>query len=178
MAQDIEAGLIRIDGMTLPGALSQLRIRHEIIIDEIQIQDRDGHLKQPAGYQEAAVSLELVLQDPSGNPYALLGPIQSLFRQIEGQLKPQVHILTNMHANSRGISRVLFRSLETEETNQNDTLLARIELEEYIPLEVQVIQAVEAVNQQVTVENTLQKVIPNLGDGKNTPGKDTRRKKR
>lgn len=172
MERDIESGIVKIDGQELPGVLEHLSVRHEIIIDEIRIQDRDGHLKQPAGYDEGDVTLSLQLQDDE-DPYSLIAPIQALFREPESQGKPKIHTVTNVHVNARGIHEVLFKSLETSETNRDDIIIASIALEEYVPLEIQVVQAVEQANQESETQQALAEAVPDTyPDGAGTPGGD------
>ena len=108
MLSDIEAGIIKIDGKALPGAVQRFTVGHQIIIDEIEIQDKDGHLKQPAGYDEGTVSVELALlgsdaEEGGDNAYTDLESIQALFRKTEGQTKPEIHDIANVHTAARGI---------------------------------------------------------------------------
>lgn len=178
LENDIEAGIIKIDGKTIPGALQRLTVGHEIIIDEIEIQDKDGHLKQPAGYDEGTIAIDLAIPGTDIDPedaYAKLAEIQALFKRIEGQLKPEIHDITNIHANARGIKQVLFRSLQSEMTSENNVLVVQIELEEYIPLAVQVVQATERAEEKQQIADAVSNTTgaPAAGDGAGTPGQDS-----
>lgn len=168
---DIDAGIIEIDGSPLPGALRRLSVGHAIIIDEIQIQDKDGHLKQPAGYDEGTVEIELTLyKDKDGpDPADQLAKIQEFFKQIEGQLKPKVHDIYNYHVWTRGIKQVLFRELRSEEDNQSDTISVTIILGEYIPLPVQLVQAIQQEQAADSVQNATDTVIPENSRSGNRP---------
>ena len=99
-------GVIKIDGNTLPGHFEYLRVGQEIIIDEIEIQDKDGNLKQPAGYDEGVIEIQIRLITEDGDVYGQLSSIQKLFRARDGQIKPDIHIISNAHANARGIKKV------------------------------------------------------------------------
>ncbi len=148
-------GLIKIDGNLLPGDFEYLRVGQEIIIDEIEIQDKDGNLKQPAGYDEGIIEIQIRLISEDGDVYKQLSSIQKLFRARDGQIKPDIHIISNAHANARGIKKVLFRSLQTEESKEDDSLIVTIELEEYLPLEAQIENAVIQNTQKEMVESVL-----------------------
>lgn len=182
LQKDIEAGIIKIDGQVLPGALQRLVVGHQIIIDEIEIQDKDGHLKQPAGYDEGTISIELDLlgsdaDEDGDNAYEVLETIQTIFRKTEGQMKPEIHDIANIHTAARGIKQVLFKTLETESNSETNILSVRIELEEYIPLAVQVVQAVERAQekQQLTDQVSQATGAPPAGQGAGTPGDDAGR---
>lgn len=135
-------GIIKIDGQLLPGHFKYLRVGQQIIIDEIEIQDKDGNLKQPAGYDEGTISIQIKLITEDGDVYSQLSSIQAMFRKKDGQIKPDIHTISNKHANIRGIKKVLFNDLDTEESEEDDSLTVIIKLEEFLPLEAQVENAV------------------------------------
>ena len=148
-------GVVKIDGNPLPGHFEYLRVGQEIIIDKIQIQDKDGNLKQPAGYDEGVIEIQVRLISEDGDVYSQLSSIQKLFRARDGQIKPDIHIISNTHANARGIKKVLFKSLITEESKEDDSLIVTIELEEYLPLEAQIENAVVQNEQKEMIESVL-----------------------
>ncbi len=177
LQQDIEAGIVKLDGKVLPGALQRLVIGHEIIIDEIEIQDKDGHLKQPAGYDEGTITIELAIPGADIDPddaYAKLSEIQALFKRTEGQLKPEIHDIVNVHTTVRGIKQVLFRALQSEVSSENDVLIVQIDLEEYIPLAVQVVQQLAQSQASQKVQDAVSSTTgaPAAGGGAGTPGED------
>jgi len=170
---DISAGIIKIDGAPLPGYLQRLRVGANIIIDELPIQDLDGHLKLPAGFDEGNIEIILRLVGENGSsPYDLAGALQGIFRKTE-QSKPQIHAISNVHVNARQISSVLIKQLETEETNEDDTLLATLWLEEFIPLAEQIQNNVSQANQAAAAtEAASLAVVPEYPNGQGTPGAD------
>lgn len=155
--------IVKIDGKTLPGHFSRLVIGADIIIDELPIQDKDGHVKQPAGYNEGTIQIELILIPDDGDVNTQLASIYSMFRKVEGQIKPDIHSISNVHANSRGITKVLFKRLESSETKEDDALRVRVELEEYVPLAVQVQNAVFQDQQQEVAEDVVGTMAASAG---------------
>ena len=147
--------IIKIDGILLPGHFRLLQVGQDIVIDEMQVQDKDGHIKQPAGYDEGKIKIEVVLIPDDGDVNTQLASIYGLFRKVEGQIKPDIHSISNIHANSRGIKKILFNRLESTESEEDDSLAVKIELEEYVPVAVQVQNAVFQQQQQDVASSVL-----------------------
>ena len=150
-----ERGIIKIDGVLIPGHFERLVVGQEIIIDEMQVQDKDGHIKQPAGYNEGTIHIELRLIPDDGDVNTQVASIYGMFRKVEGQIKPDIHSISNIHANSRGIRQVLFKSLESTDSIEDDSTRVTIELEEYVPVAVQVQNAVFQQQQQDVASSVL-----------------------
>ena len=148
-------GIIKIDGALIPGHFERLAVGQDIIIDAIKVQDKDGHIKQPAGYNEGTIHAEVRLIPDDGDVNTQLASIYSMFRKVEGQIKPDIHSISNIHANSRGIKQVLFRNLESEESIEDDSMLVKIDLEQYVPVAVQVQNAVFQQQQQDVASSVL-----------------------
>jgi len=133
-----EKGLVKIDGSTLPGSLARLNVHGSIVIDTMEIQDRDAGVTQPGGFNPYDVSIQLILSADDGSIYDQSKTIRGMFKEKDGQVKPNVHTITSALTDLNDISEVLISDLDFTESNKNDGMEVWIRLTEYIPLEAQV----------------------------------------
>nr|DAP14041.1 MAG TPA: hypothetical protein [Caudoviricetes sp.] len=125
---------VKVGGTVLPGLFKSLEIKSDAKIDEETVQGSTSKPKQATGYEDAKLTLELVLEDsPTETKEQKLTKIQNLFR-APTQGIPVVHEIVNVHTSLRGIKKVLFKSLTTKEQNTKvSEITASLEFWEYVP---------------------------------------------
>ena len=134
---------IRLGGITLPGLIKKLEITQGGRIDEQSVEGSATKPKQPVGYEDAKIAIELILDSsPGEDVYAKLERIQQLFRKSKAP-KPTPIALVCTEATLAGVSRVLFKDFKYNRTNKTDQFAATLELWEYVPV---VVTATKAVN--------------------------------
>lgn len=125
---------VKVGGTVLPGLFKSLEIKSDAKIDEETVQGSTSKPKQATGYEDAKITLELVLEDsPTETKEQKLTKIQNLFK-APTQGVPVVHEIVNVHTSLRGIKKILFKSLTTKAQNTKvSEITASLEFWEYIP---------------------------------------------
>lgn len=132
----VDESTIKIGGVILPGLFKSIEIKSDALIEEQEVEGRSTKPKQATGYEDAKVSVELVLHDgPLLTKLQKLEQIQNLFKK-QGQSKPTVYEIVNEHTAARGITKVLFKNLTTKEQSKKDELTVMIEFWEYIAMTI------------------------------------------
>lgn len=122
---------VKIGGVILPGIYKSIEIEHEARIDEQTVEGSPAKPKQATGYEDAKISIELLLLDSEAAAKEdKLRTIQELFKP-EGQDKPQVHELVSAHTAIRGARQVIIKKVTSKETNKKDEISVTIELLQY-----------------------------------------------
>jgi hypothetical protein len=130
----VDDSTVKVGGVILPGLFKSIEIKSDAQIDEQTVEGSTAKPKQATGYEDAKITVELVLEDsPKETKEQKLTKIQNLFR-ASGQAKPIVHDIVNTHTAIRGIKKVLFKSLSTKEQNtKTSEITASMEFWEYVP---------------------------------------------
>lgn len=132
----VDESTIKIGGVILPGLFKSIEIKSDALIEEQEVEGRSTKPKQATGYEDAKVSVELVLHDgPLLTKLQKLEQIQNLFKK-QGQSKPTVYEIVNEHTAIRGITKVLFKNLTTKEQSKKDELTVMIEFWEYVAMTI------------------------------------------
>lgn len=127
---------IKVGGVILPGVFKSIEIKGDALIEEQEVEGRSTKPKQATGYEDAKITVELILYDgPELTKLQKLEIIQNLFKK-NGQEKPIIYEIVNEHTAARGITKVLFKNLTTKEQNKKDELSVMIEFWEYIPITI------------------------------------------
>lgn len=127
---------IKIGGIVLPGICKSLEIKTDAKVEEQEVEGSSTKPKQATGYEDAKVTIEIVLEDSQEQTKeAKLAIVQSIFRR-KGQALPQVHEIINQHTYERGVTQAIFKSLSTKDTNKKDEITVSIELWEYVPMTI------------------------------------------
>lgn len=127
----IEDTQIKVGNIVLPGLLKSIEVSHEAEIDEQEVEGSSKKKKQATGYSDARINIELILEQGvcETAEYKLV-KLQNLFKKA-GQDKPIVYNIISGHLVSRGISKVLFKSLSSKEDNRKSCITATLEFIEY-----------------------------------------------
>lgn len=132
----VDESEVKVGGVVLPGLFKSIEVKADAQIEEQQVEGKSAKPKQAIGYEDAKVTLELVLEDgPKQTKLEKLAVIQNLFKK-PGQQKPIVHDFVNAHTAARGVTRVIFKNLSTKEQSKKSELSVTIELWEYIPMKI------------------------------------------
>lgn len=132
----VDDSTVKVGGILLPGLFKSIDIKGEAQVEEQQVEGNTAKPKQVTGYEDAKVTLELVLEDgPVKTKLEKLAIIQNLFRK-PGQKKPIVHEIVNEHTAARGVSKVIFKTLSTKEQSKKSELTVSIEFWEYIAMTI------------------------------------------
>lgn len=136
--QDDEA--VKIDDTVLPGLVKSLEIKNEAKVDEQEVEGQNKKPKQATGYEDAKITLELILEDTQDETGSVLmtreqklQQIQSLFRVV-GQPLPSVHQIVCADTAVRGITQVIVKSLNHKVENKKQQIAVTLELWEYVPV--------------------------------------------
>lgn len=134
-----------VDGVLLPGLFKSLEVTTAAEIEEQEVEGSTAKPKQATGYEDAKISVELILLDDADGmtKESKLEVIQNFFRQ-PGQEIPAVHTIVNEHTARRNISQVLFKQMVSKATNANDQLSVTMEFWEYVPMTISVTSAKKA----------------------------------
>lgn len=137
----VDGSEVKVGGVLLPGLYKSLEIQQDAQIDEQTVEGSTSTPKQATGYEDAKISLELILDNgPTQTIEQKLAQIQNLFR-AKGQSVPVVHELVNAHTAIRGIDKVLFKTLTSKGTNSGDQMTVSIEFLQYDPTTISATKA-------------------------------------
>ena len=136
---------VMVDGVLLPGLFKSLEVTTAAEIEEQEVEGSTAKPKQATGYEDAKISVELILLDDADGmtKESKLEVIQNFFRQ-PGQEVRAVDTIVNEHTVRRNISQVLFKQMVSKTTNANDQLSVTMEFWEYIPMTISVTSAKKA----------------------------------
>ena len=129
-----EDQLIKLGGLTLPGLVKKVEIKASAAIDEVEVEGSAVKPKQPVGYEDAKVTIELLV-DATTSETALqkITRINTLYKAT-GQTVPQPLLLVCSEAAAIGLTTVLFKDFDFSKTNKSDQYAAKLTLWEYIPM--------------------------------------------
>ncbi|EPR07759.1 hypothetical protein [Ruminiclostridium papyrosolvens] len=127
----VDDSSIKVSGVVLPGLIKSIEVKDDALIDEQEVKGSTVKVKQATGYEDAKITIELVLEDgPKATKRDKLNKIQNLFKKA-GQTKPVVHEIINEHLAARRIKKVIFKSLGTKEENKKQQLVVSLEFWAY-----------------------------------------------
>jgi hypothetical protein len=129
-----EDGEVKIGGMLLPGLFVTQRVSAGVRFDKSHHDNQSGKRKIPLGWEDADVTLTLNLTcDDQGDCYSKLMAINGIFKGPDAGANPRIFEVTNRHLRARGVSKVVFAGLESNEDNQTDEILVTLSFTEHLP---------------------------------------------
>lgn len=132
----VDESTVKVGGVVLPGLFKSIEVKADAQVEEQQVEGKSAKPKQAIGYEDAKITLELILEDgPKQTKLEKLTVIQNLFKK-PGQQKPVVHEFVHSHTAVRGVTKVIFKSLSTKEESKKSALTVAIEFWEYIPITI------------------------------------------
>ena len=124
-----------LGGLQLPVPPRQMTIKQALKIDEIEIKGRSGKVKQPVGYEDAQISIELEIcaLEEGGKIVETarerFEKVQRLFRASREALPQPVEIVSTL-TDACGIRKVLIKELEVHD-NELDYIDCTLQLTEF-----------------------------------------------
>lgn len=145
---------IKIGGILLPGLFKSVEVTHDAKVEEQEVKGTSSKPKQATGYEDAKISIEIVLYDSKKETkMKKLAKIQRLFKTTS-QAKPKVHDFVCAHASIRNVRRVIFKNLTTKEQSETDKLTVSITLWEYVPVKITVRKSNNTAKKKTTTMKT------------------------
>lgn len=137
----VDDSSIKVSGVILPGLIKSIEVKDDARIEEQEVQGSSVKSKQAEGYEDAKVTIELILEDgPSATRKEKLEKIQNLFKKA-GQEKPIVHEIINEHTAARRVKKVIFKSLSSKEESKKEQLTVSLEFWSYNPMTIKAIKS-------------------------------------
>ena len=130
-----------IGNLTLPVPPRKMRIKQVLKIDEIEIKGRSGKIKQPTGYQDAQITIDLEICDREEGG-KVVETARERFEQIQGLFRPsreaiqQPQEIVSTLTDACGIRQVLIKELEMHD-NELDYISCTLQLTEFESVENQ-----------------------------------------
>jgi len=127
-------GEVKLGNTILPGIYQSLEVSKKVRLDEAKVPGRSGATKQPTGFEDAEVTLELALaNDDSGSALSKLKTIVQLFQGQDSLARPYVYTIVHPLLAAWGIRHVMFRDLKSRDDNQSDLIYASLVFVEHAP---------------------------------------------
>lgn len=131
----VDSGTIWLDGAALPGHVRSVRVTGSVRTDNAQVRGLSGTSKQPQGFEDQEVRVEIELPHSEERPAVdLVRELHDRFAQVDSAARPSLFRLTSLHAAARRIDQVIFRRLETRDDGRTDIMLADATFVEYRPV--------------------------------------------
>ena len=130
-----------IGNITLPVPPRHMRIKQALKIDEIEIRGRSGKIKQPIGYRDSEISIDLEICDREEGGKVVetarerFEQVQGLFRPSREALPEPLEIVSTL-TDACGIRQVLIKELEVHD-NELDYISCTLQLTEFESIENQ-----------------------------------------
>ena len=129
----VEDQLVKVNGVVLPGLVKSIEVKESAQIDEQEVEGSAAKPKQAVGYEDAKITVELVLDDtPTRTKYQALEAVRAIFRK-PGQTVPQPIPIVSEDTAKHGIDKVLFKGFSHKAESKKEQITVSLEFWEYIP---------------------------------------------
>ncbi len=141
MNLSIKKGIVQIGDYVLPGVVESISVGGSILIDSAETDAVSGVSKKICrGFDDKTISISIrlfndeniVFGDGYKSAYDYLSELEEIFSKTEKDV-PRVYKIISSHTEARKIKEVLFSRLESEESNEDDTISVMLEFTEFIP---------------------------------------------
>lgn len=128
-------GVVKVGTEELPGILVAQSIRCAVRYDQSRHDSMSGRNKLALGWEDATIVLTLdLLTDPASDCYEKLTKINKTFKGGDRKkATPTIYTVLGRHLRARGISRVVFDSLDSTEDDQQDVIQVTLAFVEHLP---------------------------------------------
>ncbi|MDD5106039.1 MAG: hypothetical protein PHC49_10530 [Desulfuromonadaceae bacterium] len=142
MFLSFEDGEVKLGGETLPGIFVSMTTNAGVKFDRAERDAMSGKAKVPMGWDDTEVKITLSLlcdQDEATEEistcYDKLKIINKFFKNSEGPKKPhpKIYNIDNRHLQARGVTRLVFYGLQSDEDDQSDEIRAVLTFVEHVP---------------------------------------------
>lgn len=145
-----EHGMVYIGQKLIPGILVSMRVNAGVRFDRAERDHMSGKNKIPLGWEDADIQITLdLLCDETGDCYDKLTVINNQFKGCDNGKNPRILQVTNTHLRSRGVSKVVFSGLESNEDDQSDVIRVNLAFSEHLPAVVKREKQVNAAKKAV-----------------------------
>lgn len=135
LAIDTKSGRIALDGSTLPGTVTRIYVKGALLFESTQETGSSKTEKVLTGFDDAEIAINTEILDEGNEDksrYQLLKKLNGMFRAVENG-SPVTYRVDNPHLAARGISQVLFNTLEsTDEDGYIACVLSFVEHEKKV----------------------------------------------
>ena len=129
-----EDGEVRLGGVLLPGILVAMTVNAGVRFDRAERDHMSGKNKIPLGWEDADIKLTLdLICDELGDCYEKLTIINRNFKSGDQGANPKIYNIVNRHLRARGVSRVVFSGLQSDEDDQSDMIRVVLAFSEHLP---------------------------------------------
>ncbi len=129
-----EHGEVKLGGKLIPGVLKSQNIGCSVRFDEAEQDGISGKVKTPLGWDDSDITLSLdLLTDDASNCYDKLAELNAVFKGHENGGNPKIYEIVNPHSIARGIHRVVFSGMDSEETSSEDVVMVSLQFSEHEP---------------------------------------------
>lgn len=130
-----EIGQVKLGDRILPGVYQRMEIRGRLRMDKSRVKGRSGTTRLPEGWEDAQVSLELVLCD--GEEGTVADQVRQLVKMFQATdtktARPFVYTIANWQLAAWGIRQVIFSELRSGDDDQTDLVPVTLTFEEWKP---------------------------------------------
>lgn len=137
-----EDGVVKLGNDQVPGVFISMTVNAGVKFDRAERDHMSGKNRIPMGWEDSDIRLTLDLlcdlQEKNGQMvpstcYDKLTEINRHFKGADKKASPMIYTVTNRHLRARGINRVVFSGLETDEDDQSDVIRAVLTFSEHLP---------------------------------------------
>lgn len=108
------SGAIRLGEVALPGHVQSIEVGGEVLFDERRSGGRSGALRQPKGFDDAAVSFRVQFLDRDGaSAEDQVQTVDRLFKAVDSAARAQLFRLVNIHTKARGVRDVFWKTFRS-----------------------------------------------------------------
>jgi hypothetical protein len=129
----------------LSGMFVSISINAGIRFDRAERDHMSGKNKIPLGWEDADVKITMdLLCDERSDCFAKLKNINGHFKSSTKGASPKIFDVTNRHLNARGVNRVVFSGLQSDDDDQSDVIRVVLAFSEHLPAVIKREQAANA----------------------------------
>jgi len=124
----VQENIVKLGGVILSGQCKKISIDETATIENIEDDKGKTKATQPTGYEAAKISIDFILEDsPEMTQDEQITAMQRLFKAY-GQTKANLLEIVNEDCAARGISKVYFKKLGTQNVIAESRRTATLEL--------------------------------------------------
>ena len=124
----VQDNLLKLGGVKISGQMKNIEISQAATIENIEDDKGKTKATQPTGYEPAKITIEFILEaSKHESEEEQMSKLQRLFKPY-GQKKAKILKIVNEDCSARGISKVYFQSLSTQNVIAESGRTATLEL--------------------------------------------------
>jgi hypothetical protein len=129
-----DQGEVVLGGKRIDGILKSMSVGGAVRFDESQQDGASGKVKVPLGWNDADITITLeLLTDDGGTCYDRLSRLSAVFKGYDNKSNPKIYNVRNAHLLARGVHQVVFSGLDSDESDAEDVITAKLTFVEHNP---------------------------------------------